>query len=138
MADNSNKNLAIGLFIGAAILGGYAVLGGDSNTDAGLQPVPPNGMINSQWGQWQNTTGAPVWVNATGQIISAAGNVLGSVADILAALNQGNSGGGGSGLPNSSTGTWVDNGQGSMEWEPYTAGVGSSGYYYNPQPGGLM
>jgi len=100
----------------------YALLSDSTPTNtSGLTQVPGNAALNTQWGTWQNTTGAPVWVTATGVIVNGAGDLIGNIADLISALNQ-NSGGDGS------AGT-------------ESGGMGKIGYRhpnYNPYPGGLM
>lgn len=130
-----DKTLSYALIAAGVGLGIYAATSGSnetsSNTGSGTQ-VPNGAAINTPWGQWQNTTGAPVWVTATGLVINSANSVLGNVTSLIQALNNGsgnnsNSGGGG-GAGAVTTGQGITGG----------IGAGIPGRYYNPQPGGLM
>lgn len=93
------------------------------------QQVPGGAVLNTQWGQWTNNTGAPVWVNATGMIVNGAGTLMGNIADIINAVNSGGSGSG-----TNSGGTTVLLGTKNRA----RIGEGLPGRHYNPQPGGLM
>ena len=124
---NNDKTLAYVLLGAAVLAGGYAAYTSmQGNQSTGYNNVPKGSTINTQWGSWQNTTGQPVWVSATGMIITAAGQVLGNIAQILQATNGGNQSG--QAAPDNS-GTPLQTGIGNI-W--------NSGYYYNPLPGGLM
>lgn len=128
MADKKNNTVPIILGLAALGLLGYAAFGGDTTTaDSNtLHNVPNGSTINTQWGTWQNTSGQPVWVTATGVIMNGASDILGNVKDILAALNQNNDATPDNSAPDA---TVPEHGIGSIFY---------SGYYYNPLPGGLM
>jgi hypothetical protein len=118
----NNKTLAYGLLGLGAAIGIYALVGGSTST-TGTTPysVPPGATVNYNGQNYQNNTGAPVWATATGMIMNAAGDLMGNITDLLAALNQNNN----SGTPGGAGG-----GVGGK--------IGAPGYYYNPLPGGLM
>lgn len=122
MAKNNNQALAYGLIGLAVLVGGYALMNsGNTETDNTPTQVPPGGVVNTPYGQWQNTTGQPTWLTATGVIYSGTNELLGNVADLINAINQG---GGGSG------------GGGAVTGPKHR--VGYLHPYYNPLPGGLM
>lgn len=126
MSDKRISPLAIGLGLGGAALLLYAVMQPATGTGSNVQ-VPGGGVLNSQWGQWTNTTGQPVWVTATGVIVNGAGDLVGNIADLIAALNQGG-GGSGDGSAGEESG-----GMGKVR-----IGANRTGAYYNPPQGALM
>lgn len=130
MADKKDNTLAY-VLVGIGLLGiGYAVVGnpfaGTGAAGGNNTQVPPGASINTQWGTWQNNTGAPVWLTATGLLSNAAGQLMGSIAQIINATNNGTS----SNAAASSAGAGLLASMGNAAFY--------SGRYYNPQPTGLM
>lgn len=111
MAEKKDKTLAylllgLGVAAGAYALFAPQTTGGNNNNTS----IPPGGTIQTPWGAWTNNTGSPTWLTATDTIVDGAGDILGSVENIIKAVNAGK--------------TSVGNTQ--------------AGGYYNPLPGGLM
>lgn len=158
MEAKTKKTLAYLLFGGAVIVGGYALLGGTKvPTGPGNTQIPNGSGLQLPGGlNWQNNTGGPVWVTAAGTLVNGAGALMGDVTALMNAINNGGGPATVSDFPDSNTGTWVDNGQGSLQWQAGITGkrkkgmvhveahdrrfpkVSESFNYYNPLPGALM
>lgn len=142
-AEKKDNTLAYGILAVGVGLGVYALTssGSNSNSSGTNYQVPPGGGINYGGGTWQNTTGQPVWLTATGVIMNAGGQLLGNINQLMAALNQGGGATGGNANPESGNGHWQD-ANGELTWVPNVTGkrgIGwQTGKYYNPLPGGLM
>lgn len=127
MAKDKNNTMQYAAFALLLLGGGiaaYSLMGNNAPADSTPTQVPPGGVVNTPYGQWTNNTGQPTWLTATGVIYSGTNQLLGNIADLINAINQGNGSGGGS-----AGGTAV------------TGRKRSIGYlhpYYNPLPGGLM
>lgn len=112
--DNSTKYLAYGLIALAVGVGIYVVTQDNGTTSPTNTNVPNGGIIHTTNGSYQNTTGEPVWVTATGVVFNGLGDLLGNVNDILQTV-QGSGGG-----------------------NTAVTGIGYLHNYYNPLPGALM
>ena len=75
-------NTAIFL-LGAVVIGG-AIYFATRNSAPTFTP-PPNSGYNAT----TLPNGQPAWVNTTGTVLNAAGQILGSITQVLAAINAG-------------------------------------------------
>lgn len=134
MSEKKDNTLTYVLFGAGLLTIAYAVFAqtdNGSNNNGSNTQIPPNATINTQWGQWQNTTGQPVWVTATGIAVTAAGTLLGPISQLVAALQNNNTSGGSSGGGSSSGG-------GGGVGKRKAIGEILTGRYYNPLPGGFI
>lgn len=128
MSDKKDNTLAYVLLgVGVVVLGyaAYSMMQTPSTGNSNNTQIPPNATINTQWGQWQNTTGQPVWVTATGVVVTAAGTLLGPISQLVAALNNNSSSGSNTNFP-------------AVDGKRKRIGLHLVGEYYNPLPGAFI
>lgn len=77
------KNNTTLLLLGAVVIGG-AIYFATRNNAPTFTP-PPNSGYNAT----TLPNGQPAWVNTTGTVLNAAGQILGSITQVLAAINAG-------------------------------------------------